>query len=343
MMFDGWSLTNEHGEYTNNDTREKKWWTELLLDDAYDIVKSRKWPILIPSYTNPDSGKGFVPPAIKGFLSGMDENFNYPIFIFVRESQEKSYKEENKHPYVTIVPYKDSLIDSAGKARLWSLKWLYKMGYENAFSFDDDALGIGLTKYGVTGKGDPKSEAIKNANISKVLAVWQYSMEKLQERFDNVVLTAPYPIGFSWKNTYCWMDESVLLYRGNLNQVVCLNVKNLVDNGLYYKDNRECGHEDIQLILESLHKDMIVATFPFIWYSTPPMDIANFSAFGNTMKDRFNKQQEIMKSNWDSDPWVIFREKRGLAQVVINFRRFRKDKGITKYVLGLFGGEKEIS
>lgn len=335
-ILDNYRVENPHGLLSNS-SGDNIWWTEAMMDKCYDLVKDRKFPILIPSYNNPN------PPAVRGFLSGMNEEFNYPIFIFVRESQEKSYKEENKHPYVTIVPYKDSLIDSAGKARLWSLKWLYKMGYENAFSFDDDALGIGLTKYGVTGKGDPKSEAIKNANISKVLAVWQYSMEIANEKF-GVGISGIYPCGYGWKAEYCWMDESILLYRGNINQLVCLNVERLIDNGIRYFDNKECGHEDIDLIFQCLEKNIPVCTFPFINYSTPPMDCANFSVFGNTMTERFRAQQKLMIDKYGKDyPYATFRNKKGLDQVVINFRKYRKDKGITKYVLGLFGGEREIS
>lgn len=329
-MFKDYEMTDLHGEYKISD-EESKWWTELYLEKAYDIVKDRKFPVLIPSYNNPN------PSAVKGFLSNMDENYNYPIIIFVRDSQKDEYIKANLHPYVTIVSMKDNLIDSAGKARRWSLKWLYDNGYNHAFSFDDDALGIGMTKKGFTGKGDPKSEAIKNIDsIAKVLACWQLSMEKLEDQYNNVVLTGVYPIGFSWKPEYCWMDQSALLYRGNLNQVVCLNVKNLIENGITYKDNKECGHEDIQLILEAMEKDMLVATFPFIWYSVPPMDVANFSCFGNTMKDRFHAQQELMRKNWDNCPYVTFREKRDLDQVVINFRRYRKDKNIDKYVINLF-------
>lgn len=325
---DKFILKDQHGLLEDD-----RWWTNEFLDKAYDEVKNRKFPVLIPSYNNPN------PPAVRGFLSKMDDEYNYPIIIFVRESQYDMYYLENEHKFVTIVPFKDELINSAGNARKWSLKWLYQNGYEHAFSFDDDALGIGMTEHALTGKGDPKSGAIKDANISKVLACWQYSMELLEKKFDKVVLTGIYPIGFSWKPEYSWIDESALLYRGNLNQVVCLNVKNLIENGITYKDNKECGHEDIQLILESLEKDMVVATFPFIWYSVPPMDCANFSAFGSTMKERFKTQQQLMKNNWDGHPWVIFREKRDLDQVVINFRRFRKDKNIEKYVINLFDGE----
>ena len=158
---------------------EEKWWTHELYDNAYDIVKDRKYPVLIPSYNNPN------PNAVKGFLSKMDDEYNYPIILFVRESQYDEYVKSNEHPYVTVVKYKDELINSAGKARHWSLKWLYKNGYTHAFSFDDDLQDISYSIRGYTGKGDPKSLVIGSVNIAKVLAMWQLSVEKLEKLYDN--------------------------------------------------------------------------------------------------------------------------------------------------------------
>lgn len=306
------------------------WWTEVFHDKAYDIVKDRKFPILIPSYNNPN------PPAVQGFLSKMDEEYNYPIFLFVRDSQKEAYEAANKHPYVTVVSAPDDMIDSAGKARRWSLKWLYQQGYEYAFSFDDDACDLMFTNRGFTGKGDPKSKVVGDANISKILAMWQISMETADKRF-GIGISGVYPCGFGWKEEYCQLDGSILLYRGNINQVVCLNVKKLIENGITYDCNRIAGHEDIDLIIKCLEKNIPVCTFPFINYTTPPMDCANFGCFGNTMQDRFKAQQKLMIDRYGEDyPYLTFREKRGLDQCVINFRRYRKDKNIDQYVYNLF-------
>lgn len=329
MIIDSYTCVDAKiGEYENGSTT--KHWTELMHDYAYEVVKNRKWPVLIPSYANPS------PVVVNKVLCGMDENYNYPIIIFVRNSQRAEYEAANTNPYVTIVSEEDSLICDAGLARKQSLIWLYSNGYSHAFSMDDDAIGLGMTKRGYTGKGDPKSEAIKDTNIAKVLAAWQLSMESLEARYSNVALTAPYPIGFSWKNEYSWSSESALLYRGNLNQVVCLNVNNLVENSIMYESNKLSGHEDIDLNLQCLQKGLMLATFPFIWYSTPPMNIDNFKNFGSTMHDRFKAQQEIMMKNWGDFPYVTFRDKRSLPQVIPNFRKYRKDHNIDPYVIDIW-------
>lgn len=326
----GYEIVSPDGMYKCPDGTEK-WWTEILIDKAYPLVSNRKFPVLIPSYNNPS------PPIVNGLLSQMDEDYNYPIFIFVRNSQREDYIKANKHPYVNIISMDDRLIDSAGKAREWSLKWLYKNGYHHAFSFDDDANGLGLTLRGYTGKGDPKSAFMTGIDkIAKVLAVWQLSMERLEQRFNNLMLTGPYSAGFCWKAEYCQMDQSALLYRGNLNQLVCLNVNKIVESGLHYYDNKECGHEDIDLILQGLEKGLLVATIPYIWYSTPPMDIANFNHFGATIEARMKSQQELMIRKWGEFPYVTFRDKRGVAQVIPNFRKYRKDIGMEEYVIDIW-------
>lgn len=316
------------GRYQDTNGNEVHW-TRILHDNAYNHIKE-KWPVLIPSYSSPN------PVAVSKVLANMSHDSNWPIIIFVRDSQKDQYIEANTNKYVKVVSMQDSLITDAGLARKESLKWLYSMGFDHAFSFDDDILGIGMTEAGVTGKGDPKSVAIKDTNICNVLASWQLAMMALEDIFDNVALTAPYPIGFSWKKEYCWSSESALLYRGNLNQVVCLNVKNIVDNDIMYESNKLVGHEDIDINLQCLDKHLMLATFPFIWYSTPPMNIDNFKNFGSTMNDRFKAQQEIMMKNWGDFPYVTFRDKRGLAQVVPNFRKYRKDYGIDPYVIDIW-------
>lgn len=316
---------------------DKKWWTYQLYEKAYELVQDHKFPVLIPSYNNSN------PVAVRGFLSKMDENFNYPIIIFVRDSQKSAYIEANTHPYVTVVSMPDEMIDSAGKARRWSLKWLYDNGYDHAFSFDDDALDIVYTQKAYTANGEIKNAVVKSDNVARVLAMWQLAMEELERRYDRVVLTAPYGVGFGWKMEYGFCDQSALLFRGNLNQTVCLNVKNLIENGITYYDNRVCGHEDIDLVLQSLQKNMVVATLPFINYAVPPMDVANFSAFGTTMEDRMKAQQAIMKERWKDYEYVTYKDKRGQAQVVPNFRKFRKDFGYQDNVIDLWQHGKLIN
>lgn len=208
-------------DYENDSN--KIWWTRRLCDYAWNEVKDRKFPITIPSYNR------FNPNILNGMLKDMDDEYNYPIFIFVRESQKDEYEKNINHPFVTIVSFPDNLINNAGAVRRAILKWSYTHGYESIFSFDDDLLNIQITEKGFTGSGELKSKVVPDMNICKVLAAWQLAMEHAENLYD-VVLSGAMPMGFSWKQEYCFKDQSMLLYRGNLNQAVCINVKRLIDN-----------------------------------------------------------------------------------------------------------------
>lgn len=308
------------------------WWTVELCNSAYEKVRDRKYPIIIPSYNRPN------PPAIKGFLNGSDmsSNINYPIFVFVRDSQKEEYEASiGGHPYLKIISFPDKAIDNAGAVRRMSLKWLYQNGYEGAFSFDDDLLSIQYTTKGFKkSDGWMKSEAVEGANISDVLAMWQLAMEHAIRNYD-VMISGIMPMFISWKPEYCTEEQSMLLYRGLPSQAVCINVKGLVENELIYMDNKLCGHEDLDLVIRCIDKHKPVCVFPFLCYTANEMSVENWDF--KDMKERFTHQQEIMKRNHSDKPWVSFvDEKRGIPQVEIKWPQVRKSLGIDKYVFNIW-------
>lgn len=306
----------------------KSWWTEDLYNKAYDIIKDRKFPIIIPSYNRPN------PSAITGFLSKMNDEFNHDIFLFVRESQKEQYEKSNTHPYVKIISFPDESISNAGAVRRISLKWLYSKGYKCAFSFDDDLQSIQYTSKGFKGDGWMKSEVQNSDNISKVLAMWQLAMEYAVDNHD-VMISGLMPMFIGWKPEYCTESQSMLLYRGLPSQAVCINVKGLVDNLLIYGDNDKVGHEDIALTIECIEKKKPVCVFPFLVYGAGPMSVENWNF--KDMKERFSVQQNRMKDRYGSNPWVEFPDdKRGLPQVEIKWPHVRKSLGINEYVFNIW-------
>lgn len=308
---------------------DKVWWTKQFASKAYDLVKDNKYPIIIPSYNRPNA-----PALVSGFLSKMDDNKNFPIYVFVRSSQYDDYvKGLSSNRYVNIVGIPDELMIGAGAARRQSLKWLYNQGYKAAFSFDDDLLGIGYTEKGFTGSGDLKSKAVPNTNVCDTLAMWQISMSKAIEEH-NVMISGLMPMGFSWKMEYCWPEQSMLYYRGLPSQAVCLNVAGLVENGLIYGDNKDVGHEDIDLTIRIVDSGNSVCVFPFMYHSAPPMSVENWGF--NNMVERFSHQQSIMRKNHENKDWVKFAEKRGIPQVSINWQRVRKQFGVSKYIIDIW-------
>lgn len=305
------------------------WWTQELYNKAYDVVKDRKIPIIIPSYNRPN-----IPSVMEGFLSDMDEYYNYPIYVFVRMSQYEDYiNQVGRMNYVTIVGIDDEHMIGAGAARRMSLQWMYDHGYNTVFSFDDDLIKITYTVPSVTGKGDPKSEYVRDVNISRILAMWQLSMEKAI-RDKNVMIGGVMPMVFSWKDGYCSSDNSMLWYRGMPVQAVCLNVKGLIESGLQYGENEECGHEDVDLIIRIIDSGNSICTFPFIAYSSEPLSVDNWDF--DDLTERFKHQQDLLRKNHGDKDWVRFSDKRGLPQVSVNWNKARKKFGIKDYVFDIW-------
>lgn len=329
-------LLTHYDQCDYEDRLHENWWTNDFYEKAYEVIEpDKKYPIVIPSYNRPR-----LKSVNTGFLSNMDEEHNYPIYIFVRESQKEEYENNLTNKYASIISYPDKVISNAGAVRRIMLKWLSQNGYKAAFSFDDDLLDIGHTERQYTQKGDPKAGRNKShSNISKLLAMWQLSMDKAIQDY-NILISGVMPEAFSWKPEYCMSSQSMLFNRGLPSQAVCLNVEGLVAAGLTYYDNSQCGHEDIDLTIRVIDSGNNICVFPFLAHNAPAMSIENWDF--KDINERFAHQQEIMMRNHGDKEWVRFRDKRGLAQVTISWPQVRKFRGIKEYIFDIWNSGELI-
>lgn len=324
-------LIDPEGGYELNG--EKKWWTDLVYENAYEIVKDRKFPIVIPSYNSPNL------IVLKSFLSRFTDEENYPIFILTRESQKSDYIEANKkHKFVQVISAPDEMIDSLGKTREFINQWAYDMKYYHVFMCDDDVRALCYTNRFVTEDGDKRSKYVKSGDCSpaRIFAMWQLAVEKYEEKFGNLLISATYPVSFSWKAEYCTPNFSALLYRGNFNQIFCVNVKEAIEKDIHYHDNREVGHEDIDFLLQGLKNNCQVVTFGFLCYSVDAMDLGTFTEYGSTLLERMQTQQDLMKKTWGDYEYVKYIEKFGRSEVRADLRAYRKNNNITNYKLNIW-------
>jgi dCMP deaminase len=314
-----------------DDIYTKQWWTDILYDKAYDIVKDRKYPVLIPSYNRPN------PNTVSSVLSGMTDEYNYPIYVFVRKSQADQYEKLNHNKYVTFVKFPDSCVDNVGKVRHLMNKWAISKGFNVAIIMDDDLTSIEYTVKGIRGDGFIKAKCSPNRDIAKILAMMQYSMERAISKY-GVTIGGYMPMFSSWKPEYCDVTQSILTYRGIPSQVFILNIKKMFDNGIYYNQTG-LVHEDIAATIDTLKLGLPICVMPFITYTANPMDVQNWNY--KTMRERFDNQDVHMKEKYSGIEWVSFVEKRDLPQTTINWRRYRKLFGITDYVFNLFNCDKD--
>jgi len=302
------------------------WWSDQLFEEAYDIVKDRKIPLTIPGYNRPE-----LPVLERLKFYEMDEELNWPVIVFVRESQKAEYVEATqKYKYVTIHDFPDELISNAGAVRRMSQRWLYKQGYPLAFQMDDDVNNLTYTHEGMKADGYPKSQYVtpmKGKPVAKVLAMWQIAMERAVAS-DNVMISGGMPIAFCWKDGYCESVKSYSLSRGSLTQVFCLNITGMCENNLFYNDNKDCGLDDIDMTVRVLDRGFNVCTFSWLVYGCDAMG-APGQPF-EQIQDRFRSHQEKLKEIHGEKPWLSFREKRNLPQCCITWkavRRMQKENG----------------
>lgn len=313
---------------------QEKWWTDIFYDNAYEIVSKDmfKYPVVIPSYNRWND-----PLTVKLFFSKMTPESNYPVFVAVRESQKENYREALKEYFgVKILSFPDKEISNIGATRRRIVKWAYDNGMEAIFMLDDDLTEISYTHEGFTKSSNSpiaKYIGMGDLEVPRVFAMWQLSMHKSIEKY-NIMCNGLSPMFSSWKYDYTHPDQSLLM-RGLPSQCFCLNVKGLIENNLEYRDTAECGHEDIDLTIRIAEKGLNVSVFPFLVYSATPMR-PNFGGFGDTMEKRMKAQQEIMMKNHSDKDWVKFQDKRGLAQVSINWIRLRKAIGVTEYKFNIW-------
>lgn len=322
-------IENSIGEY--NIDGKSEWWTNIFYENAYNVIKDRKFPIFIPSYNRPDT------TTVKCLFNDMTPEYNYPVFLVVRESQKEDYSKNIKDRFgVKILSFPDEEINNLGAVRRTIVNWSQEHGFDTVFMFDDDIIELSYTFKGYTGKGDLKAEYVprRNINIPKMIAMWQLSMEYGIKNFD-LAASSVSPMFSSWKFNYTDPNESLLFYRGIPSQVMCINTKKFIEQGLVYPDTKEVAHEDIDMAIKIIEKRANLAMFPFLVYSALPMT-PEFGNFGDTMEKRMKAQQDIMYRNHSDKEYVRFSDKRGLAQVSINWIRVRKILGIDKYKFNLW-------
>lgn len=313
---------------------KRQWWSHEFYDNAYEIVKDRKYPVCLPCYNRKD-----VPAILNLGVDKYTDDCHYDWYLFTRETQfdmyndfwnQEEYKEFRK--YIHIVPTEDSKVNSAGKVRAVIQKWAYDNGHKGIFEIDDDTQLLTYVYDGFKENGEPKSEyrapRVNNnmgnsmeVSSARIFAMWQLAMEEAIKR-DNVVISCGMPIAFCWKNEYCQQFESYQLSRGAMTQVVCFNVEELVKSNIFHKHNPDVGFDDIDFTIRCLESGKNVCCFPWLVEKCEPM---GQGAIVGDLKERFIKNNNKLKENHGNKPdWVKFRIKRDLDQCCIYFPGVRK-------------------
>lgn len=308
----------------------EKWWTEQLYDKAYEIVKDRKYPVMIPSYNRPN------PEIVSRLFSNMTPESNYPVFVVVRESQKEEYMNSIGGYYgITILPFPDEEICNLGFTRTRIMKWCHENGYKGAFMFDDDILDLHYLTHKVTVNNREIAGPGDEQDISRVLAMWQMAQEYGAEKH-NLMGSAVQVVGLSWPHGNIEEDKSLIIYRSPFHQCVCINIEGLVENDLFYRDSMISEHEDIDMAVRITQKGFPLGFIPFITYkSSPPF--AGFNGHTGTLIERLEHQCGVVRNNFPDVDWLDFRlQKDGTPGVYLNWRKIRKMLGVKDYRIDIW-------
>lgn len=263
-------------------------WTEELYDRAYETVKDRKWPIVIPSYNRPD----FITQKLFKFT----EEENWPVYVVIRESQRDLYSV--KYPYVTYITVPDRIIRNIGNTRAFIVRWAKAVGFDYIFMLDDDIKSFKYSISGTTKKGLPKAKVV-DTSFSRYMAMWQVSSEALPD----FILNGPILEQFAWTADCIDPDKCVDATSLVIN-AVCVNLKKMQDLGLNYGDNTIVGHEDIEMAIQAFEHGLPCVKFKFLTYRVNPSDLWGYSS----MAERFQRQYDIMYHNHQGKSYVCFRK-----------------------------------
>ena len=300
--------------------KQGKFWTQEFYNNAYYKVK-HKYPIVVPSYNNPNNH------ITKNFINKFTEDYNWPVYMIIRKSQEEEYLKYNDKKYLIAIP--DEEIDNIVKVR----NKILDLFDEQIFVFDDDirsfTYSIAATYANDSSKYRSKSLRVSEVKPLYIIAMWQLMHEIALEH--NISISTLVNTGFGFNIRHTDVDKSLDIYSGLCSQVVCLNVPLLKQHNIRYRDTG--GHEDFDIQFLCLEQQLPTVIFNFISYAASPMK-PSFNG-QNTLKERFAIQANAMKQDWGDIDWVVFRTThKGLDNVGVNWNIYRKKYGVGQKLNG---------
>lgn len=312
-------IDEKYYNVTKDEVGKTDFWTNRLYNKAYEIVKDRKFPIVIPSYNRP----------CNLFLKWVDETFTndetWPIYIVVRESQKNDYLESpyvKGKDYIHIQAFEDERINDIGKVRKAIVEH-FSQTEKCVFMFDDDITNFAYTvPFKREKTGTKISFTYKPESSARVFAMWQLGMEKAISLRDDVIISCAMIAGFNWIDQFCDEAEGLRFMSGPQTLAVCINLETFKKLNINYRTIRGNGHDDIDLLIRAIMAGATTAEFRWLSYCSPGIgtDILDFSS----VEQRFTQQYNEMYANFKDVEFVKWKHaKNGKAfdNVGINWRR----------------------
>lgn len=313
-------IDNKYYEVDKEHLTESDFWTNRLYNKAYDEVKDRKFPIIIPTYNRPDNK--FIQWATSTFAK--DET--WPIYLVVRKSQVEQYKASkyvDGYDYINVVGFEDSEIDDIGKVRKKIVEHFSKT-CKCVFMFDDDITGFTYTvPYKREKSGSNISFSLRDVKSpARIFAMWQLAMETAINKRNDLIISNAMMAGFNWIPEFCDEEASLRFMSGPQTLAVCINLDTFKKYSLNYRTLIGNGHDDVDLLIRSILAGCTTCEFRWLSYTSPGIgtDILNFES----VEKRFTQQYNEMYSHYsdiDFVKWKHAKNGKSLDNVGINWAR----------------------
>lgn len=308
-------IESKYYDFKRDEVLTTDFWTNRLCDKAYDIVKERKFPIVIPTYNRPEN------KFIQWATSSFTEEENWPIYLVVRKSQVATY-EESKYvkgfDYVHVLGFEDDEINDIGKVRKKIVEH-FSTSEQCIFMFDDDITKFSYTvPYKREKSGSNISLSVQPESPARVFAMWQLAMETAMSLRDDLIISNAMIAGFNWIDKFCDEDMSIKFMSGPQTLAVCINLDNFKKYSINYRTLVGNGHDDIDMLIRAIMAGCTACEFRWLSYYSPGIgtDILGFE----TVEKRFTQQYNEMYAHYSDLDFVKWKHAK-LDNVGINWRR----------------------
>lgn len=305
-------------EYYDDVLRNTACWQNDFRKAANEIMSDsnkRKIPICIPSYKRPDA------KFFKLLAKDFDVKNNYPIHVFIRESQINDYENSEylkDKSWVTIHSFSDQEISDIGLTRAKIVDVMYDLGYETIFMCDDDIMCIcPLIPY--ARQEIYVNKAFRTCNVCETFNMWQLGSEYAWYLFDRCVYTLPLINGFNWLTEMTEEQNSYRL-RGLASIVTCINIKRLKENNLNFQTDKIKHHEDFDLEIRALIKGLYPVELPWIGFDTSwNKQDEQLSSY-----ERYSEFQKQMLEDFKDVSFVSARNRGRYPNIGINWNKAKE-------------------
>lgn len=266
-------------------------WHEKLKDEPL------KFPICVPTYNRPHFG----------IMNIIEKEPDLPIVLFIRKEQEDMY--DYLQGKCKIVKLKG--MENVGQTRDAICIWAQSKGIDDIFMFDDRVTEVNFLA--------PRKSRTGNLSLVKAsktmkegLQIWEYLVSKYQPCVSGAAHK-----GYSWSPSY--INAKPARYSKECQIAIHISVKQLVDNGIRYRDCKECGSEDATLSFDVMCKKLEYIVFTDLEYNNIPSSNNNGGGIQaaegreqETRIERFDRFNELLKKNvFKGHPGMSFRKAEG--------------------------------